>query len=251
MSDPDPEVWTADRGRSFGAVADLYAASRPGYPADAVRWVAAPRTRDVLDLGAGTGKLTEVLVDAGYAVTAVEPLPQMLDRLRIGGVRCVAGRAERIPLRDRSFDAVFAGQAFHWFQPDQALPEIARVLRPGGRLGLLWNLLDTSVSWVAELAAILHEHPRLVADEALPPASGMFPRPQYREFRHPGQLLDLPALLDLVRSRSYIATLPAGERAAVLARVSRLVREHADLAGRERFEVPYGTHTWRATLASR
>jgi len=124
------------------------------------------------------------------------------------------------------------------------------VLRPGGRLGLLWNLLDTSVPWVAELAAIMHEHARPVTDEPLAPSSALFPRPQYREFRHPGQRLDLPALLDLVRSRSYIITLPAAERAGVLERVTRLVHEHPDLAGREDVDLPYGTHTWRARLAN-
>lgn len=241
--------WSAARGRSFGDVADVYAATRPEYPPDAIAWVAGPGCRDVLDLGAGTGKLTAGLVAAGLRVMAVEPLLDMLGQLRVASSWRIAGAAERIPLVDRCMDAVYAGQAFHWFRTDEAIPEIARVLRPAGRLGLLWNMLDVSVGWVAELAEILHERvPAMdTVSRKIPFDSKRFSGLQSRQFAHAGQRLDLPSLLDLVRSRSYIVTLPGEDHAAVLRRVTRLVRGHPDLAGRGDFTLPYVTDVWRAT----
>lgn len=245
---PD-HAWSAERGRSFGGVADVYAATRPEYPPEAIVWVAGANCREVLDLGAGTGKLTAGLVAAGWSVTAVEPLLDMLERLPAPSSGRVAGAAERIPLVDRCMDAVFVGQAFHWFRPEEAIAEIARVLRPAGRLGLMWNMLDVSVGWVAELADILHERvPAMdTVSRRIPFDSPLFSGLQTRQFAHPGQRFDLPKLLDLVRSRSYIVTLPAKDHAAVLERVTRLVREHGDLDSRTEFTVPYVTDVWRAT----
>ncbi|MGB9376371.1 MAG: class I SAM-dependent methyltransferase [Mycobacteriales bacterium] len=249
MTEPAADPWSAERGRSFGGVADVYAASRPEYPAEALTWVAGPRCRQVLDLGAGTGKLSSGLVTAGWQVTAVEPLLEMLDRFAAPEAHPVAGTAESIPLADQSMDAVFAGQAFHWFRTDEALAEIARVLRPAGRLGLLWNMIDLSEPWAADLAAIMHEQVPALATVGTgkPFDSKLFSGLQWRQFAHGGQRMDLPSLLDLVRSRSYIVTLPAEEHAAVLDQVTRLVREHPDLRGRAEFTLPYVTDTWRAT----
>ncbi|WP_335973328.1 MULTISPECIES: class I SAM-dependent methyltransferase [Streptomycetaceae] len=152
---------------SFGAAAAAYSRHRPDYPANGVRWAlqpaldaglgAADRTLDVLDLGAGTGKLSAVLAGLGHRVTAVEPDGQMLAELRgyAPGVRALQGGAEEIPLPDASVDAVLAGQALHWFDQTRALPEIARVLRPGGVLGALWNTDDERVDWVAGLGTVL------------------------------------------------------------------------------------------------
>ncbi len=245
---PD-DPWSAERGRSFAAVADVYAATRPEYPPEAVEWVAGPGCRDVLDLGAGTGKLTAGLVAGSRRVTAVEPLLDMLVRLQIPRVWRVAGAAEKIPLADNCMDAVYAAQAFHWFRPAEALSEIARVLRPAGRLGVLWNLIDVSVGWAGELSGILHESVPAVSDlgSKAPFRSTLFSAPQHRRFAHPGQPLDLPGLLDLMRSRSYIATLEAEDHAAVLEHVTQLVREHPDLGGRSEFTLPYVTDVWRAT----
>jgi SAM-dependent methyltransferase len=111
----------------------------------------------VLDLAAGTGKLTRTIIAAGANVTAVEPLDGMRAQLQAAypDVPVHAGTAEQIPLDDDSVDAVLVGQAFHWFDHDAALDEIARVLRPGGVLGLLWNIRDDSIGWVAELTGTL------------------------------------------------------------------------------------------------
>ena len=146
------------RGSSFGAVAGAYAEHRPDYPADAVRWCVAPAGRDlaglrVLDLGAGTGKLTALLAALAADVTAVEPDEAMLAELRrrVPSVRARHGPAEAIPLPDGSVDAVLCGQSMHWFDRSRAVPEIARVLVPGGVLGALWNDDDDRVEWVAGL----------------------------------------------------------------------------------------------------
>jgi SAM-dependent methyltransferase len=153
----DTDEW-ARRGSSFGAVAAEYAEHRPDYPVDAVRWCVAPLGRDiaglrVLDLGAGTGKLTALLEQLGADVTAVEPDAAMLAELRrqLPSARAVAGSAEAIPLPDGSVDAVLCGQSLHWFNLSVAVPEIARVLAGGGVLGALWNSDDDRVPWVAGL----------------------------------------------------------------------------------------------------
>ncbi len=144
-------------GSSFGAAAHAYAEHRPGYAHAAVRWALeqAPGSR-VLDLGAGTGKLTATLVALGGQVIAVEPDKAMLTALRraLPAVRALAGSAEALPLPDGSVDAVLAGHALHWFDMDVAGPEVARVLVPGGTLAGLWNVIDNRVDWVAELERV-------------------------------------------------------------------------------------------------
>jgi SAM-dependent methyltransferase len=157
------------RAASFGAAARAYAEHRPDYPLAAIRWALEPAAGQagnpvrILDLGAGTGKLTGQLaglaLDSGRPdVVAVEPDPHMLAELRRSlrhrgrqRVTAVAGRAESIPLPDESTDAVLAGQAAHWFDPDRAMPEIFRVLTPGGVFAGLWNADDDRVGWVAGL----------------------------------------------------------------------------------------------------
>ena len=144
-------------GSSFGAAAAAYAEHRPDYAQAAVRWALepAPGLR-VLDLGAGTGKLTATLVALGAEVIAVEPDPAMLTELgrTVPTARALSGSAEAIPLPDASVDAVLAGNAMHWFDMAVAGPEIARVLAPGGILAGLWNVMDDGVEWVAGLARI-------------------------------------------------------------------------------------------------
>ncbi len=164
--DPNPAESQAERderlrhGSSFGVAAAAYAEHRPDYADAAIRWALEPvwsrQPLRVVDLGAGTGKLTAALVRLGAEVTAVEPDQQMLAELRreMPGVRSLPGHAEDIPLPDGSVDAILAAQSMHWFDMDRAIPEIARVLTPGGVLAGLWNVDDNRVGWVAELAEI-------------------------------------------------------------------------------------------------
>ncbi|WP_328498593.1 class I SAM-dependent methyltransferase [Streptomyces sp. NBC_00414] len=142
---------------SFGAAAVAYAEHRPDYAQAAVRWALEPAPGPrVLDLGAGTGKLTATLVATGAEAVAVEPDPAMLTELRrsLPGTRALPGSAEAIPLPDASVDAVLAGNAMHWFDMAVAGPEIARVLAPGGILAGLWNVMDDQVEWVSGLARV-------------------------------------------------------------------------------------------------
>jgi SAM-dependent methyltransferase len=235
------------RATSFGQVVEEYELARPGYPDDAVRWLVGDRPQRVVDLGAGTGKLTAALVDLADEVIAVEPLLPMLQRLRavVPAARVVAGRSEDSPLRDQCADVVLVAQAFHWFDGPRALAEIARVLRPGGVLGLVWNLRDESVDWVAELTRMIGSSEMLLPgwDDCF--AGSAFEPPERAEFRHT-RSIDPETLRALAASRSYVATLPPAERSAVLDRVERLTRDHPDLAGRSSFDLPYVVMACRA-----
>jgi SAM-dependent methyltransferase len=236
------------RARSFGAVADRYARARPGYPQAAVEWLleAAPG-RAVVDLAAGTGKLTQALVEAGVQAVAVEPDAGMRAALATAapGVEALAGTAEAIPLPDMSADAVLVAQAFHWFDAGPACDEIARVLRPGGVLGLLWNLRDGTVPWVADLDRILDWPADVVARagdlsfeeiEQHP----LFAAGERREFANP--VAYTPSrLVDWAASTSRVATRPETEREAVLAGVAELARTHPDLRDQAVFAMPYTT----------
>ncbi|MBV9832128.1 MAG: class I SAM-dependent methyltransferase, partial [Marmoricola sp.] len=156
MSEANPPSSAPARGpsraRSFAAVADEYERGRPSYPEAAVAWLtggAQSQGALVLELGAGTGKLTEVLHRAGHDVVATDPLADMVRRLRDRlPVSPVVATAEQIPLPSRSADVVVCGQSFHWFDHATAMAEIARVLRPGGHLALVWNRYDTGIPWV-------------------------------------------------------------------------------------------------------
>ena len=182
--------------------------------------------RRVLDLGAGTGKLTRLLLGTGAGVVAVEPDAAMRARLP-AAADVLDGAAESVPLPDASIDAVTVAQAFHWFEPSAALAEIARVLRAGGGLGLVWNERDESVPWVAELGRIfdwptLRPYAKDTDWAAVVAASGRFTPVSHRTFAHE-QLLDEDALVDRVLSTSYVATWDAGRRADVARRVRALV----------------------------
>ena len=233
---------------SFALVADAYERARPGYPEDAVRWLAGDEPCDVVDLGAGTGKLTRSLVALGHRVTAVEPLPEMLELLPSAapGAFALLGSAEVIPLPDASAEVVTAAQAFHWFDHAVALPEIARVLRPDGRLALVWNVRDDREAWVAELSEAIGSETVESADtEGVLEPSGLFGPLEMATFRF-AQRLDRETLRDLVRSRSYCATKAREEQEEILARVDRVFAEHA--SGDE-IELPYVTECFRAAKA--
>ena len=219
--------------RAFELVAGLYERARPEYPPDAVAWIAAQLDlrpgRTVLDIGAGTGKLTRALIPTGARVIAVEPGEQMLAQLRaaVPEAETVLAAAESIPLADGSVDGVTVGQAFHWFRHDEALPELHRVLRPGGALALIWNARD-------------HDHPvqqsiRELIEPFVPPgrephsvaaleASDLFGRIEEREFRW-AQELDAEGVVARIGSVSFVAAAPEAQRAELARRLREVVAE--------------------------
>lgn len=239
----DPKV----RGpyTAFAEVAGAYERGRPGYPDEAVRWLVGDEPCDVVDLGAGTGKLTRSLVARGHRVTAVEPLEAMRAELEsvLPGVRALEGRAEAIPLPAAAADVVVSAQAFHWFDHDNALPDIARVLRPGGRIALVWNSRDDRDPWVARLSSIIGNE-TIEESDVVPvlDASGLFGKVETAMFAFE-QLLDRDGLLDLALSRSYLAKLPSPEREPVLDAVAAL---YDDSATDEGVRLTYVTECFRA-----
>jgi SAM-dependent methyltransferase len=160
----------------FGRLAEDYHRWRPSYPSAAVDWLLPPGVADVVDVGAGTGKLTALLVQRGLRVAAVEPDPDMLVVLRreLPGVSACQGSAEALPMRDASVEAVLVADAWHWFRPAPAIAEARRVLRPGGWLGLVWSGSDQADGWVRELADLDPDHD----SKAQPPPSLGIPEQQ-------------------------------------------------------------------------
>jgi len=234
----DEQRWR-ERAGSFGAAAEVYERSRPSYPVEAVRAALPAAATRVLDVGAGTGKLTGVLVDLGLDVIAVEPSEQMRALLP-GRAQVLAGSAESLPVPDGSVDAVVAGQAFHWFDAPVALAEMARVLRPGGTVGLLWNLRDESVDWVRAIGDLWGDDcsDRMHGQKPFDTFPGLTP-PVRQEFSY-GQLLDVDQLVDLAASRSALLTMPGPQRLAVLEQVRALAPSS------DSFEMPYNTVLWRS-----
>lgn len=209
----------------FELSADAYERGRPGYPAAAVDWLVERLGigpgRSVLDLAAGTGKLTRLLVPTGAEVIAVEPIAEM--RAKIAGARVLEGTAEAIPLADASVDAVTVAQAFHWFRTDDALREIHRVLRPGGGLALVSNVRDE--------ANPLHA----AVSELLAPLERDVPRGRRRDWAHVigatetasfphEQLVDEDGFVERFTSVSFVASAPAGVRAGIEADLRALAR---------------------------
>lgn len=243
---------------SFGSAAVEYAAHRPDYATAAVRWAleAAPGAR-VLDLGAGTGKLTGTLIAMGVNVIAVEPDSAMLGELRRAqpSVRALSGSAEVIPLPDASVDAVLAGNALHWFDMTVAGPEMARVLAPGGILASLWNVIDDRVDWVAELAQIsgfAAIGPRdtftswrtATAGLHLPDAGEpRFGSPEQAEFPH-GQRRTADSLVATLATRAGMLVMPDRERETTLARIRAFLASRPETATGE-FTLPMLTGVLR------
>src|SRR3954447_13571747 len=248
MTGPDDRARLQARARSFGSVAREYAALRPSYPADAVAFLlGAPRR--VLDLGAGTGLLTELLVGAGHEVVAVDPSPEMLAHLaeRLRRVTALVGAAEELPLPDGDVDAVVAGQAAHWFDPPTASREIRRVLRPGGVLGLIWNARDDQVPWVGALGALLAAEAR--GHEADQTVVAAFERelPAGRTCLDSGivQTVTPEQVVRGIGTRSYVATMAPADRERFLGRIRDLLATHPQTRGREALELPYRTAAHR------
>ncbi|MCP2341284.1 class I SAM-dependent methyltransferase [Actinomadura rupiterrae] len=251
-----PEDLVARRAASFGSNAAAYAAERPDYPLAAVRWVLDRldrRPARVLDLAAGTGKLTGVLTSAGippHAITAVEPDPAMLAELRRAhpAVTALEGAAEEIPLPDGSVDAVLIGQAMHWFDLDRALPEIHRVLAPGGVMGGFWNLDDDAVPWVAEMKRLARS--TVTATKWRPkglPDTPLFPNLERTEFPHV-QRRTPESMAATIGTHSHVLVMDPQDREALLSRIVAHLRATPETAAGE-FDLPLITLTIRAVAA--
>lgn len=240
----------SELARSFGAAASVYREARPGYPVEAIAWLIGDAER-VLDLGAGTGKLTEALVALDRDVIAVDPVEEMLEELEIAvpGVPRILGTAEDIPLGDAAVDAVVAGQAWHWFVPERAVPEIARVLRPGGVLGLVWNSRDIRADWLRRAGEIMNErHDASATFEGYVKIGRPF-GPIEEHSVEWSERMSRARFLDLVRSRSHFITASEPEQEAVISALESLLDEHPDVAGATELAVPYVTRCFRARLA--
>lgn len=221
-----------DRATSFGAVAETYERSRPSYPDEALDWLLPPGARRVLDLGAGTGKLTRSLVARGLEVVAVEPTPGMRGQFArvLPDVELLDGTGEAIPLPDASVDAVLMAQAWHWVDPDTASPEVARVLRPGGRLGLLWNVRDAGVEWIAQLDRLLPGPGEEQLGSLAPRVAAPFGPVERYDVRW-SDPVTVESLLDLTRSRSWVIALDETHRERVLEDVRAQAQAHLEETG--------------------
>jgi SAM-dependent methyltransferase len=249
---PPPAPGQPDReaARSFARVADAYDRARPGYPPEATAWLTGTRELSVLELGAGTGKLTTGLVGLGHDVLATDPLPEMLRLLsgHLPDVRTAVASAEDIPVPSRSVDVVVSAQAFHWFDHARALPEIARVLRPGGRVALVWNERDERIPWVRRLGRVIGDAGHQLDPTHTLLGSQLFGYVDTATFRG-WQHVDRDTLRDLVASRSNVATMTETERARVLADVDALYDEYG--RGADGMLLPYVTRCYKAVVRSR
>jgi len=240
----------ASFARYFGSQAESYDRMRPPYPEQAVDFVLAGRPPGrVLDLGAGTGKLTRTLLGRATEVVAVEPDDQMRAVLTEAAPRAevLAGSAERLPLPDASVDAVFAGQAFHWFARPATDQELARVLRPGGVVGLIWNLPDHTVPWVPELYRTIRQPGSPWSADYADLDTALFTPAESHWTSWRYQLPGLDGLLELVHTWSWVITRPPAEQRAIDQRVRILATRHAELQG-ELIGFPHRTKAVRQYL---
>lgn len=236
----------------FSAKAESYVRGRPNYPDAIVGWLHDRLRLDpdktVVDLGAGTGKFTAYLIRTGARVIAVEPVNEMRTKIEqtLTTVEALDGTATAIPLPDDSVDALTCAQAFHWFATRETLAEIHRVLKPGGKLGLIWNVRDESVDWVAKMTEIITPYegdtPRFAKGtwrEAFPFDGLTALREDRFPHHHTGSPEDV--IIDRIRSTSFIAALPADEEARVVGKLRTLIAATPALAGRDVISMPYST----------
>jgi SAM-dependent methyltransferase len=240
----------ADRARAFGSVAAAYDRARPGYPAAAVRYAVGRDDGTVLDLGAGTGKLTRAVAALGYTTIAVEPDDAMRDVLAtsLPGVAALPGRAEQVPVADAGVDAVLVGQAWHWFDHARAAAEVRRIVRPGGCIALLYNVRDERTPWVRRFDVATGEE---FGTELEPPefdgvrgAPGFGPV-EHEVFDHV-ERLQADDLRALASSFSFVSLLPEAERAAMLVTVDAVARDAAGPDGT--LALPYRLVVVRAVV---
>jgi SAM-dependent methyltransferase len=205
----------------------------------------------VLDLGAGTGLLTQVVLNAGHDVVAVDPSPEMLGELsaRLSGVTTAVGTAEAVPVGSASVDVVVAGQAAHWFDPAPAAREIRRVLRPAGVLGLIWNTRDGRVPWVGALGELIaaeargHEADQGVVDTFAEELGASVDIAE-SAIVQPVTPADVVAG---IATRSYVAVMDDVRRRTFLAGIRDLLAGHPETRGRDVLDLPYVTRAYRLT----
>jgi SAM-dependent methyltransferase len=241
---------TAARG--FGAQAQSYDRARPSYPPEAVAWLAGAlevgRGRRIVDLAAGTGKFTALIAGLGAHLVAVEPVPAMRERLRqrLPGVPVLASLAEKLPFAAGSIDGVTVAQAFHWFDARAAMAELRRVIRPGGRLGLVWNARDRGVDWVDQVWSVMDRVEKHApwrdhkdgsgsqggqgsqrwSERGLAARDGWAPFTEATFFHV--QHAAHEDVVDRIRSVSHVAVLPPASQAAVLGEIRAILAGHPD-----------------------
>jgi SAM-dependent methyltransferase len=288
VADPDPSKLDVPlshlppqekeaRAGSFGEVASHYDRFRPGPPSAAVNWILPTHVRTVVDLGAGTGALSKLLVDKADAVVAVEPDDRMRSVLsaEVPGITAVAGRGESMPLPDSSVDAVLASSSWHWMDVIPTLHEVARILVPGGTLGAVWSGPDPEGPFLAQARALLagpsaagsdpaeHEEagPRggefagLIMGDANRPTSSLeippgvpFDQPEHEVFTW-DVALNADDLIGLLGTFSWIITMPDDTRQRVIAEARRLLRELLGVEGDVTVDVAFRAEAWRSRLS--
>lgn len=239
------------RATSFGSEAANYEVGRPDYPFEAVAWMLEPLpdgARRVADVGAGTGKLTRALLAAPEGqVVAIDPDREMLATLSLmsPGVPTFVGTAERMPLPDRSVDAVVLGQAWHWVDPVAACLEIGRVLRPGGVLGLIWNIRDSRVDWVRRMTQVMESS---AAEDMLQRGAPVIADPLgalESERWEWTRRITRDQLHRMARSRSAVIAASDSEKARITGDLDALF-DDLGLVGDEGIDLPYVTHAFRS-----
>lgn len=239
----------------FDRAGDSYERGRPEYPQEAIDFLINTLQIDptsvVLDLGAGTGKFTKLLTQSKATVVAVEPVDGMRKKFQslYPDIKALSGSAENIPIGDNSVDAIIAAQAFHWFNGPLALKEIHRVLKPGGKLGLIWNARDESLAWVAELTRIIDPHeggaPRYKSmnwKKAFDDTK-LFSGLRLQHFSYT-QVGTVETVVDRIGSISFISALSEPQREEVLTQVSNLVQLHPETKDRSEVRLPYRTDVY-------
>ena len=244
--------------QGFEKEAQAYARGRPDYPAALSAWLAQALGlgpgREVADVGAGTGKFTALLANTGATVVGVEPVDAMrakIDAVQLPPLRAVAGTAQAIPLPSGTLDAVVCAQAFHWFATREALDEFHRVLRPGGKLGLVWNVRDESVDWVAAITRMIDPYEGDAPRYWKQTWRQGFPHPAFTPLEettfthaHIGPLEQV--IIARTMSTSFIAALPEAERRHVREQLAQLIATHPALRGQATVSYPYKTHAFMA-----
>ena len=239
----------------FADGADIYAASRPAYPAEALDWLRhrleiGPDSR-VVEVGAGTGLFTRLLLETGAKVLATDPVAEMLAHLAatVPGVATAITTAEALPIAAESVDAVICATAFHWFATPQVLAEFRRVLRPGGALGLIWNVRDNELPWVRRLSEITDRYQDDAPRQKSQAWREVFPAPGFTplhetamRYDHVGTTEDV--IIGRTLSTSFIAALPDDRRATLVDEIRTMIAATPELAGKDKVHFPYVTRAY-------